>query len=168
MIDALELPSQHLWRDDVVQQAIHITEAAILVYDITNPDSLKLAQGLHDLIRDTVGTREYGLTLLGNKSDVEDEQRRVPWSEGSKAAANFSIKCSFVEVSAKTGDNVNYIFPQVGREILKLKWLNQQRKDHAENMMRMRQAAPKPTQKQHKGVWWRISHPFSRRPMARV
>jgi GTPase SAR1 family protein len=155
------MPSKHLWRDDVVQQAIHITEAAILVYDVKTPESLRLAQGLHDLIKETIGTREYGLTLVGNKSDVDDEERRVPWSEGSKMASNFQVKCAFMEVSAKSGDNIGAIFQQVGREILKLKWINQQRKEQAEDLIRLR-SSPKSLPKRM-GIWKRISRPFSRR-----
>jgi GTPase SAR1 family protein len=168
MVDTLEMPSKHLWRDDVVQQAIHITEAAILVYDVTAPDSLRLVRGLYELIRDTIGTREYGLTLVGNKSDVDDEDRRVSWSEGSKLAAAFEAKCAFMEVSAKTGDNIGSIFPHVGREILKLKWINQQRKEQAENVVNKLPPPINVSPKHRGGIWKRIRRPFSRRAVATI
>jgi GTPase SAR1 family protein len=162
------MPSKHLWRDDLVQQAIHITEAAILVYDITSEESLRLTTGLHDLIRDTIGTREYGLTLMGNKSDCDDGERQVSWAEGSKAATAMQVRCAFMEVSAKNGDGIPNIFPQVCTEILKLKWINQQRKDQAEQAIKLRQQEAVMVPKRRKGLWKRLSPPWFRRQVAQT
>jgi hypothetical protein len=133
-VDALEFPSKNLSSDPSLMHAIDITEGAILIYDIKSRDSLKLVAGIQELIRDSIGIREYGVLLVGNKSDCEDEEREIPWAEGHKSATAFQIRCPFMETSAKTGDNVDKIFPELGREILKLRWLIQQRKEHAERL----------------------------------
>jgi len=184
------MPSKHLWRDDLVQQAINITEAAILVYDVTDPDSLRLARGLHELIRDTISggpttmatgqpsnsttspnnaaAREYALLLVGNKSD-DEAARRIAYSDGSKVATSFHVKTSFMEVSARTGDQITLLFPKIAREILTLRSMNQQRKEFAEKMERMRVEAQEMQAKRKQGLWKRLSRPFFlRREVAQI
>ncbi|KAI1468111.1 P-loop containing nucleoside triphosphate hydrolase protein [Daldinia caldariorum] len=135
ILNALELPSRHLSSEEQLTQAIQITEAVVLVYSVKSRSSFTLLQDVYNHIRDMVGeTRMYGLMLVGTNSDCEDEQREVSWAEGRKLAASFGLGCAFLETSAKTGDNVNRIFPQLGREVLKLKWLNHQRKEEAERL----------------------------------
>ncbi|RYP78854.1 hypothetical protein DL771_000239 [Monosporascus sp. 5C6A] len=94
-----------------------------------------------DVIRDSLGTREYSLVLVGNKSDCRDNERQVSWAEGHRLAASFRIRCSFLETSAKKGDNVNGIFPQLGRDVLKLRWLMQQRREQTEKVTAADQTA---------------------------
>ena len=181
-IDALEMPSKHLLSNPMLEQALAITEAAILVYDVADPTTLSLAEGIADFMRETLSPsnpsltnppttqREYALMLVGNKSDTDDEDRRVPWATGSKTAAALRTPtstalsvpgagtgCAFLEVSAKTGDNIDKIFPAVGREILRLKRLGQQRREQAERVARERavaaqQAAEGPVRKKT-GLW---------------
>lgn len=45
-IDALELPAEHLTSPDHLAQALAITEAAVLVYDVTDPASLTYLKSL--------------------------------------------------------------------------------------------------------------------------
>ncbi|CAJ2503289.1 Uu.00g106830.m01.CDS01 [Anthostomella pinea] len=131
VVDALELPSQHLLNEHYVQQAANITEAAALVYDVGSRDSFEVLQGIFDTIRETVGKREYGLILIGNKSDsdADDDARQVPWAEGYKLAqSQIKLRCMFLETSARTGENVDKLFPQLGKEVLRLRRLVQQRR----------------------------------------
>lgn len=107
-----------------------------MVYDVTARESFERMAAVAEVIRDAVETREYGLILVGNKSDCEEEveeeehqrQRQVSWAEGHRLAASFRIRCSFVETSARKGDNVDRIFLQLGKDVLKLRWLMQQRR----------------------------------------
>ncbi|RYP55228.1 hypothetical protein DL769_010214 [Monosporascus sp. CRB-8-3] len=94
-----------------------------------------------DVIRDSLGAREYGFVLVGNKSDCRDDERQVSWAEGHRLAASFRIRCSFIETSAKKGDNVNRIFPQLGRDVLKLRWLMQQHREQTEKPAAVDQTA---------------------------
>lgn len=177
LVDALEMPSKHLSSNPMLEQALAITEAAVLVYDVHSPESLTLTKGLAEFVRDTIGQagnsgRDYGIMLVGNKSDVDDEDRQVSWAEGSRVAAGFRLpagsSCAFIEVSAKTGDNVDKIFPSLGREVMKLKRLNQQRRDHAEKMARLAQLkkpvpVPVSQHKRRMGLWKSLTTPFFRR-----
>lgn len=75
----------------------------------------------------SVITRPYHFLLLGTKNDVSASLREVSWLEGHNAASEFfgpygvagGASASFVEVSAKTGENVSAIFPLLGREVLR-------------------------------------------------
>lgn len=213
MVDALEMPSQHLLSNPMLAQALSITEAAVLVYDVRDEASLRLAKGLAEFIREhfspsssrdnTTTTknpdtgRVYPLMLIGNKADspspspslnasskklhasksrsqltqkhqqedsLPTNERAVTWTEGSKAAAGMGVPgqspspfmlasaepssssssssatvvaaattstttvtnvtnvgAAFLEVSAKTGENVDQIFPLLGAEILRMR-----------------------------------------------
>lgn len=56
------------------------------------------------------------LILVGNKIDLSKE-RAVSWKRGQALADKYKIK--FIEVSAKTGENVQTIFNMLGGEIMK-------------------------------------------------
>jgi GTPase SAR1 family protein len=202
VVDALEMPSRHLSSNPLLEQAVAITEAAVLVYDVRDRDSLRLAVGVAEYVREIttgVGTmsataaalngcvatprRDYGLLLVGNKCDGAVSERTVSWAEGRKAALVLAAMgrhgrgaevvptvrdattastggsgCAFLEVSAKTGDNVDKIFAVAGREVLKSRWLNQQRREEAERMLKLRQGQETPgleTFKKRRLGFWR-------------
>jgi hypothetical protein len=156
-VDALEFPSKNLSSDPHLKQAIDITEGAVLVYDVKSRASFDLvARGIQELIRDTIGgIREYGLVLVGNKSDCDVEEREVSWAEAHRASANFGVRCAFMETSAKSGDNIDRLFPELGREILKLRFLMQQRNEHAERLAAAaEEALASPTKKAPRWRSW--------------
>ncbi|KAI1416168.1 P-loop containing nucleoside triphosphate hydrolase protein [Hypoxylon sp. FL1857] len=127
ILNALELPSGHLSSEEQLKQAVQITEAAVLVYDVTSRASFGLVSDIYSRIHEMVeGARRYGLILVGNKSDCEDAEREVSWAEGYK------IGCTFTETSAKTGENIDDVFTQLGREVLKLRWLTRQEREGIE------------------------------------
>ncbi|KAI0144160.1 P-loop containing nucleoside triphosphate hydrolase protein [Hypoxylon sp. NC0597] len=127
ILNALELPSQHLFDEERLRKAVQITEAAVLVYDVKSRASLSIASHIYSRIQGMVeGTRRYGLILVGSKSDSEDEEREVSWTEGYK------LGCTFIETSAKTGENIDEAFTQLGREVLQLRWLSRQQREEIE------------------------------------
>jgi GTPase SAR1 family protein len=212
------MPSRHLSSNPLLEQAVAITEAAVLMYDVRDRDSFRLATRLAEFVRETTSgmgsgpnstgmRREYGLMLVGNKadSDGEDGERQVSWAEGRKAAMVLSraaaaggvhtihgrmvlststvnvvadanspgapagaveTGCAFLEVSAKTGENVDNIFTHMARDVIRLRLLNQQRREEAERMMRMRQGLKTPgaeTAKRRLGFWKTLTTPFFKR-----
>lgn len=157
-VDALELPIEHLSSPGNLSQALAITDAAVLVYDITDPASLTFLKSIAGSIcssihpdkaattptkkgmfhlpgsatrKDTSDTahktRPYHFLLVGAKRDVPDSLREVSWLEGQIAAEEFfgpsgiaaGASVSFMEVSARTGDQVDAIFPSLCGEVLK-------------------------------------------------
>lgn len=84
--------------------------AAFIMYDITRKDSFENRikfwyNDLHEIIPD------IPVVIVGNKIDLED-QREVSTSEGRQIARELS--CSFMETSAKSGENVKDAFSIIG------------------------------------------------------
>ncbi|KAI1105130.1 P-loop containing nucleoside triphosphate hydrolase protein [Jackrogersella minutella] len=133
IVNALELPYEHLSDEERFKQAVQITEAAVLVYDVKSRASFSTVSEIHNHIHDTMEEpRMYSLILVGSNSDCEDEEREVPWAEGYKLAESFKLSCTFLETSAKTGENIDKLFPQLGKDVLRLRWLNRQREGEDE------------------------------------
>lgn len=51
--------------------------------------------------------------LVGNKSDMDESKRKVPFNKGQALADEFGIR--FFETSAKAGTNVNEVIHQLTR-----------------------------------------------------
>ena len=98
-------------------------EGFLLVYAITSRQSFTQISDFHDeMMRilgsksDTESTTKSPIFLGGNKCDCEDE-REVLTEEGHALARE--LDCGFVEVSAKSGVNVQLVFGDVVRELRK-------------------------------------------------
>lgn len=156
-VDALELPFVDIHSPEAMEQlsnTMAMTEAAILVYDVTDIASLtylkSIANAFYDALHQTEATetkkktmfpfamsrttttlsvvakRPYNFLLLGTKTDVPASEREVSCIEGHKAAGEFfgpdgvagGASIHFMEVSSRTGDQIDSAFPLLGREIL--------------------------------------------------
>jgi Ras-related protein Rab-8A len=85
------------------------TSLAVLVYDITVKKSLANTRAwLKDLVS---STSSIPLILVGNKIDLPN--RNISRDEGEKMARE--IGASFLEASAKTGENVRKLFDNIVR-----------------------------------------------------
>ncbi|MFX0031885.1 MAG: Rab family GTPase [Promethearchaeota archaeon] len=80
--------------------------AAFFLYDITNRLSLDHLPDWTQIIREHSG--DIPIMLIGSKLDLE-EYRAVPRDEGILAAKKYNLS-SFVELSSKTGQNVEEAF----------------------------------------------------------
>eukprot|EP00759_Apiculatamorpha_spiralis_P026947 PhF_6_TR29860/c0_g1_i1/m.43813/K07889/RAB5C; Ras-related protein Rab-5C len=87
--------------------------AAIVVYDITSPESYKRAKSWLQELRMS-GEPNIVMALVGNKSDLA-QQRKIETAEASKYAEEEGI--IFMETSAKTGANVNELFLAIGKKL---------------------------------------------------
>lgn len=112
------------------------------------------------------------MVLVGNKSDLDDEERGVSWAEGAKAAAGMGY--GFVEVSALTGDNIGRMWEGIGREIVRMKGIERETRKRSELGQDggdgdgitglekwAREARGKPEKR--RGLWRRVVTPFFRR-----
>jgi Ras-related protein Rab-8A len=88
-------------------------QGALLVYDVTNPDSFQHVLGwLEDLER--AGVKKESVFLVANKVDVGG-QRLIGAEAGASLAAKYKLK--YFECSAKTGAGVEELFGAVARDI---------------------------------------------------
>jgi small GTP-binding protein len=92
--------------------------AAFFLYDITNRSSIEHLPDWTQLIREHAG--DIPIMLVGSKVDLE-EYRVVSREEGIQAANKYNL-ASFVELSSKTGKNVEKAF-DVMTEILFVRYV---------------------------------------------
>ena len=53
--------------------------------------------------------------IVGNKSDIQENERQVSYQEGKKLAEQYGVK--FIEASAKENTNISEIFSTIGKDI---------------------------------------------------
>ena len=104
------------------------TDGVILVFDLTNKETLDLVNYWADCIKKN-NRDNIGLILFGNKSDLEND-RNVTYEEGKNLADK--LKCLYYEGSAKTGENIEFVMNEIAK-ISYFEW-----KKTAENRMSIR------------------------------
>ncbi|MFX1568702.1 MAG: GTP-binding protein [Promethearchaeota archaeon] len=89
-------------------------EAGILVFDVTRKDTFDKLENWFKEIKEVSTT--ISLILVGNKIDLEDE-RVVSAEEGENLAQKLNL--SYIETSAKTGENINDAFKMLALQMIK-------------------------------------------------
>jgi len=99
----------------VRQSYLANAEAGILVYDVTNRSSFEnIDKNWYREIKKA--SPNIVLILVGNKIDLESK-RVVSRDEGEALAQN--LKLTYVETSAKTGENIDDAFKMLALQIIK-------------------------------------------------
>ncbi|XP_057851944.2 ras-related protein RHN1 isoform X2 [Cryptomeria japonica] len=87
--------------------------AAIIVYDITSLDSfIRAKKWIQELQRQ--GTPNMVMALAGNKADLMAKRKVEPEEAQTYANENGLF---FIETSAKTAQNVNELFYEIGKRL---------------------------------------------------
>ena len=86
-------------------------QVAILTYDVTNEQSLESLNYWLNELNDKVEIDNMLLCLAGNKTDVDQSEKRVPTSKGKAFAEQHNML--FYETSAKTGAGVKELFQAI-------------------------------------------------------
>ncbi|CCC68847.1 hypothetical protein NCAS_0B07630 [Naumovozyma castellii] len=92
--------------------------AALVVYDLTQKDSLVKARSWVEELKNKVGDEDLVIFLVGNKLDLcegEEDLRAVDTSEAKAYAEEQNLL--FTEVSAKTGQGVKEVFRSIGEKL---------------------------------------------------
>uniref|UniRef100_A0A6B2LKK3 small monomeric GTPase n=1 Tax=Arcella intermedia TaxID=1963864 RepID=A0A6B2LKK3_9EUKA len=100
----------------VRDQYMRTGDGFLCVYSITNLTSFEESLNLHTHILRVKDVETIPFVLVGNKCDLEKD-REVQLEQGQNLAA--SLKCPFMEASAKARTNVVESFEALVREIKK-------------------------------------------------
>ena len=95
----------------ISQNYLKSTDGVILVFDITNKETLNLINYWEDFINKN-SKPNIGKILFGNKLDLADN-REVEYEEGKNLANK--LKCKYYEGSAKTGENIEFIMNEIAK-----------------------------------------------------
>lgn len=87
----------------------------LLVYDVTDEASFNNIRNWMKNIEQHASDNVVKV-LVGNKSDMDESKRAVPYSRGQALADEF--KMQFFETSAKANTNVDETFQSVARDIM--------------------------------------------------
>lgn len=97
----------------LIPSYIRDSSVAVIVYDVTNPETFENAGKWMDEVRQERGD-DVIVALVGNKTDLA-EKRRVSREEGEAYAAQHKIL--FIETSAKAGLNIKALFRQLAQQL---------------------------------------------------
>jgi small GTP-binding protein len=98
----------------VRQSYLANARAGILVYDVTRKNTYEKIKDWYDEIKSN--TKEISMILVGNKIDLVEE-REVSSEEGRELAEELSL--SYIETSAKTGENIEDAFRMLALQLIK-------------------------------------------------
>ena len=110
---------QRFWdKTQKINLEIHIRgfSGAVIMYDITNPTTLDRVPQWIRIIKNNAG--DIPILLVGNKLDLE-EHREVSQEQVEGFKENHDISSS-MEISLKTGENVEKMFLNIACMILKI------------------------------------------------
>lgn len=109
------------------------SNAALVVYDITQADSLEKAQSWVHELKNKVDDNNLVIYLVGNKVDLtkDDEEKRVVDRDVAEKYAEEN-GLLFNEVSAKTGEGIQQIFQTIGENLYEVR-----KKENATNNSNM-------------------------------
>ena len=88
---------------------------AFFLYDITNVRSIDHLPEWTQIVRENAG--DIPIMLIGSKKDL-DEFRAVPREDGILTAKKYNL-ASFIELSSKTGENVENAFKVMTETLFK-------------------------------------------------
>jgi Ras-related protein Rab-12 len=92
------------------------SSGAFFLFDLTRPSTLHTLDKWTDIVREKNG--DIPILLIGNKKDLE-ENKKVTVETGEKTVEDYDYLSDYIEVSAKTGENVEKVFQKITEYMLK-------------------------------------------------
>ena len=114
---------------NIVKHYYKGANGVLLIYDITKRDTFKNLDFWIKDLEDNSDIDNLFIYLIGNKNDMENK-REVSWVEASNFAKE--KKLPYIEVSAKTGNNIQKLFDEVIKGAM-TKMLTNENKDNSLN-----------------------------------
>ena len=104
--------------DILMKASIPRFDGYLLVYSVDDKESFLKITDFYNLIIENKKRLEIPILLVGNKCDLNGPERKVSKQEGEELASN--LKIDFLEVSAKTNENIQEIFINLARQEMKI------------------------------------------------
>jgi len=115
---------------NIVKHYYKGANGVLLIYDITKRDTFKkLDFWIEDLKENADNIDNLFIYLIGNKNDME-EKREVSFQEATDFAKDKQLP--YIEVSAKTGNNIKKLFDEVIKGAM-TKMLTNENKENSVN-----------------------------------
>ena len=99
----------------LLSQYVKGANGALFLYDITNKESLEHLPDWTQIVREYAG--QIPIALIGSKSDLE-KYRAVHKEDGKNAVHKYNLS-GFLELSSKTGQNVQEAFNMITEVLFK-------------------------------------------------
>ena len=90
--------------------------AAILVYDLTNPETLDSLDYWVNELNQNVDNNNFMISVAGNKNDLPNEDKKITYNQGKNFCKEKDISI-FYETSAKTGVGVKELFTSLAQKV---------------------------------------------------
>ena len=120
---------------NIVKHYYKGANGVLLIYDITKRDTFeKLEFWLEDLKENSDNLNNLFIYLIGNKNDLE-ERREVDFEEANKFAKEKNIP--YIEVSAKTGNNIKKLFDEMIKGTLTKIITNEKKENNLSNSINL-------------------------------
>ena len=101
----------------------------LVVFDLANKNSFEELDKWMEIIRDVIAENKIEKILVGNKSDLPEEEKEISNEMATKYAEEHNMK--YFSVSAKEGLNIDLLFEQLGNDCIKN--LQEQENEKEEN-----------------------------------
>ncbi|KAM8717498.1 hypothetical protein ACLKA7_004227 [Drosophila subpalustris] len=111
-LDTWEVAGQERWHE-LAHMYYKGAQAALIVYDVQNPESLHIAKEWIEELRQKL-PKDLVIALAGNKVDLWDYS-----CINSEEVQDYALQNGFIfmETSAKTGQNISALFAAIGEEL---------------------------------------------------
>ena len=98
----------------------NMADGIIIIYDISNEESFKAIKEWIESIKEVIEIREIGIIIVGNKSDIPDEERQV--NNLMKEELEKELNINVLEVSTKNNINIEKCFEKLVDKIYEIQY----------------------------------------------
>ena len=109
------------------------SNGVLVVFDLANKGSFEELDKWMEIIRDVIAENKIEKILVGNKTDLPEEEKVISDEMATKYADEHNMK--YFSVSAKEGINIDILFEQIGNDCIKN--LQEQEKEENKNEERL-------------------------------
>ena len=109
------------------------SNGVLVVFDLANKGSFEELDKWMEIIRDVIAENKIEKILVGNKTDLPEEEKVISDEMATKYADEHNMK--YFSVSAKEGINIDLLFEQLGNDCIKN--LQEQEKEENKNEERL-------------------------------